>query len=174
MKDKDTDYREMMDKPYLGAWDLSDDEDLILTITKVEEGEVTNDSHKQEKRPLIYFKEVEKPLVCNVTNGEIISNLAGSRSVSKWIGVRIALYPKHNVRVGKQVKDAIRVREYAPKLPEKLVCADCGKTITDHDKYSAKSIAESSRGTYGRALCWECASKAKEAAEAKAKESDVL
>lgn len=171
----ETDYRELMDKTYLGAWDLPENEDLILTISKVTSGDVTNEQHETQKRILITFKEKEKPMVCNVTNAEAISKVAHSTKIEKWIGVRVALYPKHDVKAFGKLRDAIRIREYPPKISDtELKCTDCGKTITAHDKYSAKSIAESSRGTYGRMLCWDCAQKAKKKAEAEAKESDVL
>ena len=171
----ETDYRELMGKTYLGAWDLSDNKDLILTINRVEGGNVENEQHETAERPLIYFNEIEKPMVCNNINGETISKIAGTRIIEKWKGVRIALYPDHKVKAFGKLHDAIRVRPYAPKLDAtNLVCADCGKPISDHGKFSATNIAESSRGTYGRTLCWDCAQKAKEKADAKAKESDVL
>lgn len=167
-----TDYRKLMDKPYLGAWDIPEHEDLVLTIKSVGTEEVMNESHKKEEVMMIRFSDAAKPMICNVTNAKSIAKVAGSTYIEDWKGVRIALYSAVVQAFG-DTRDAIRVRPYAPKL-EKLVCADCGKDITDHSGYSAKSIAESSRGTYGRALCWDCAQKAKKEAEDKAKESDVL
>ena len=168
-----TDYRKLMDKPYLGAWDIPENDDLVLTIKNVAQEEVKGESGRSDDCMVIRFEEVKKPMICNITNGKSISKVAGSKYIEDWRGVRIALYAKE-VPFGREMRDAIRVREYAPKLPEKLVCADCGKEIVANGDYSAKAIAESSRGQFGRTLCFDCAKKAKADAEKKAKESDVL
>lgn len=168
-----TDYRKLLDKPYLGAWDIPERGDLILTIKKVGKESVMNDSHKEEDVMMITFEDAKKPMICNVTNAKSITKVAGSSFIEDWAGVRIALYSAQVSAFG-ETRDAIRVREYAPKLPEKLVCATCGKPIVAVAGYSAETIAEQSRGNYGKILCWDCAKKAKEAETAKAKESDVL
>lgn len=45
-----------------------------------------------------------------------------------------------------------------------LICDDCGGAITDHQtsrgSFSAEKIAEMSRKSHGRCLCWTCAAKA--------------
>lgn len=168
-----TDYRKLMDKPYLGAWDIPENGDLILTIKGVGKEEVMNESHKKEEVMLVTFVDAPKPMICNVTNAKAISKVAGSTYIEDWQGVRISLYSATVPAFG-ETRDAIRVREFPPKLPDKLICADCGKEITDQNGYSAATIAEQSRGTYGKTLCWECSKKAKDAAAKKAKESDVL
>lgn len=169
-----TDYRVMMDKPYLGAWDIPDKGELVLTIDKVDTDKVMNESHKEDEKMLVHFKEAKKPMICNVTNAKAIAKVANSTYIEDWIGVRIILYAAEISAFG-ETRDAIRVRSYAPKLDESnLVCADCEKKITDHGKFKAAAIAESSKGTYGRTLCFDCATKAKAAADEKAKESDVL
>lgn len=169
-----TDYRKLMDKPYLGAWDIPENGELVLTIKSVTTDKVMNESRKEEEKMLIEFSDAKKPMICNVTNAKAISKVAGSTYIEDWAGVRIILYATEVSAFG-DTRDAIRVRPYPPKIDtSNLVCADCGKKITDHGKYSASSIAESSRGTYGRTLCWDCAQKAKDAEASKAKESDVL
>lgn len=169
-----TDYRELMDKSFLGAWDVPLTGDLILTIDKVTKETVTLDGGKKEDHMLIHYKEVEKPMICNVINGQTIAQLANSNYIEDWPGMRIALYAKSGIKVGTKVKDGLRIRETLPKLPDKLVCASCGNPVVAHGGYNAATIAEQSRGAYGKILCWECAKKAKEAADQKAKESDVL
>ena len=163
-----TDYRSLMDKPYLGAWDIPEDADLILTIDRVVQEEVKGESGRSDDCMVIHFTDAKKPMICNITNGKAISKVAGSKYIEDWKGVRIALYAKE-VPFGREMRDAIRVREYAPKLPEKVVCADCGKVIEDHGALKAGALAEGTKATYGRPLCYECAEKAK-----KSKESEEL
>lgn len=169
-----TDYRKLMNKDYLGAWDAAE-ADLILTIESVAKETVKGEGGKEDECMVIHFSEKDtKPMVCNVTNAQRIAKIANSKYVEDWKGVRIALYAEPNIKVGKVYKDGLRVREYAPKLPDKVMCADCGKEIQAHGPVSAKQIAEGTRGTYGRPLCWDCSQKAKAEMDAKAKESDVL
>ena len=159
-----TDYRSLMDKPYLGAWDIPDDHDLIGTIDYVRQEEVKGESGRTDDCMVIHFTDLKKPMICNITNGKSIAKVAGSRFIEDWHGVRIALYEKE-VPFGKEMRDAIRVREYAPKLPDQVKCADCGKVITDHGALKAGALAEGTKETYGRPLCYECAEKAKQAKE---------
>lgn len=168
-----TDYRKLLDKDYLGAWDIPENSDLILTIKSVGKEEVMNASRKKEDVMVLHFTDAKKPMICNVTNAKSISKVAGSTYIEDWVGVRIALYSAEVSAFG-DTCDAIRVREVAPKLPDKLVCAMCGKEVVGTNGYSASSIAEQTRGQYGKILCWECAKKAKADADKKAKESDVL
>jgi hypothetical protein len=37
------DYRKYMDKNFLGSWDIPDGDDLVLTISDVEQNEVKNE-----------------------------------------------------------------------------------------------------------------------------------
>ena len=162
-----------MDKPYLGAWDIPENEDLVLTIKDVTQEQVMNESRKTEECMIIKFNEVTKPMIVNVTNARAIAKVAKSKFIEDWHGVRIALYTALVSAFG-ETRDAIRVRDFAPKLPDKVICADCGKEIQARGGVSAHALAEGTRGTYGRPLCWDCAEKAKKAADEKAKESDVL
>lgn len=169
-----TDYRSLMDKPYLGAWDIPESGELILTIRDAKTEKVMNESHKEDEKLLLYFSDAKKPMICNVTNAKAISKVAGSTYIEDWRGVKIILYSTEVSAFG-ETRDALRVRPYAPKLTDAdLKCAKCGKTITAHGKFTAKAIAESSKGKYGKTLCWECAEAAKKEADTKAKESDVL
>jgi hypothetical protein len=49
------------------------------------------------------------------------------------------------------------------KEPEKLVCADCGHTITPTTKMTAKQIAAGTEQAFGRKLCQGCGLQAKRA-----------
>ena len=159
------DYRIDNDKPYLGHWDLPDDNDLIVTIEGVSKEEVKN-QHGSETKQVLHFVENVKPLIMNkkAIPGAITKAL-GTPKRELWRGKKIALY------VGREPKSddgfAVRVREYAPKV-EELECADCGAVIQDvtidGKTYRAKTVANNALTKFGRYLCYECAQKAKEAA----------
>ncbi len=49
-----------------------------------------------------------------------------------------------------------------PKAADALIlCADCNKIIDARGNFSASEVAEKTRRSYGRCLCWDCAIKAR-------------
>lgn len=158
------DYRKYLDKNYLGAWDVPDDGDLILTIDHAERNEVQNERGKETKT-VLYFKEDYKPMILNKVNPDSISKALGSTKLEDWEGKRIAIFSE-KVNAFGGVKDALRVRPYPPKETD-VFCEDCGQKIAVHGSYSVNKIVTMSRAKYGADLCWDCAMKRKEAGDEK-------
>lgn len=152
---------------YLGKQHINPDEDLIVTIERVEANTVKDARrNSDEEKRILYFQEPEiRPLILNSTNGGRIEKLLGTPYTEEWAGHKIALFLDKTVpnNFGGE-PGGIRVREYLPKV-ETAICADCGKEITAHDKYNVNKIVELTRAKYGDALCWDCGQKRKEAAE---------
>lgn len=161
------DFRKYLDKPFLGAWDVPDGSDLILTIDHASRDTVKNKEGEKIKLTL-HFKERYKPMVCNVTNGKAIAQALGSGNVEDWAGKKISIYVAHDVPAFGGTTDALRVRKYAPKTDE-FFCEECGAeivdTVVDGKTYKAKAIANNSLTKYGRYLCPECSAKLREEAE---------
>jgi len=112
------DYRKMFDKPYLAAWDLYDDQGRpikpTLTIVNVEQGELRSaPGSKVDRCPVITFKGAKKKFVVNKGNGQIISEIAGSKLSENWVGHRITLFAAPTT-VGKRKTEGIRVVPVAP------------------------------------------------------------
>lgn len=111
-----TDYRMFYEKDYLGAWNIPEDGDLILTIVKCSQGELNQPgTNKKTKKPVVKFKETEKGMALNATNGKTIAGLYGNK-VEDWAGKKIALYKSRtrNPSGGDDV-DCLRVRPKPPK-----------------------------------------------------------
>ena len=154
------DYRKYMDKNYLGSWDIPEGEDLILTISNVEQDDVKNE-RGSERKLTIHFAEDYKPLIMNATNCDRITKAYGSPKVEDWVGKRIALTTEKVPAFG-SVKDAVRIRPYPPRETEAF-CDECGQKIQRHGEYSVNKIVQLSKAKYGKCLCWDCSIKAKEA-----------
>lgn len=109
-------WRQMLDSKWLTSADLTvadgSTRDCVVTIEKVEQGEVTNQSGKA-KKPVAWFKGKSKPLALNVTNCKTIARLYGNRPAD-WEGKSITLYVGE-ASVQGDVVPAIRVRTNAPK-----------------------------------------------------------
>ncbi len=168
------DFRKYTGKKFLGAWDVPDGADLILTIDHVELEEVQNEKGKEDK-PVLFFREKNaKPMVCNPTNAGRIANVYKDQrtgklcwDMEKWSGKRVSIYTENVTAFGK-TSEALRIREYIPRDP-KPFCEDCGEEIADEvingKMFRAKAIAERSRSKYGRVLCMDCARAEKERLE---------
>jgi hypothetical protein len=109
-----TDYRKMYDKDYVGAWDLPDNKDTTVTITKVKGGELVGLGGRKTKKPVIFLHGTTKGLALNATNGKAIATMYGNH-VEEWVGKRISLY-KSTTRNpnGDGEVECVRVR---PQIP---------------------------------------------------------
>lgn len=149
------DYRQFMDKTYIGEWDLPENEDLTVEIDHAEVNEVKNERGTQEKLCL-HLRGGYKPLILNATNGANVSEALGTKDVAKWQGKKIILYREKVSAFGKTTM-AVRVRTYAPK--EEFFCEECGAEIKASNGKSPRQIAASTRARYGKQLCADCATK---------------
>ncbi len=115
MTTEKTDYRSLYDKDFIGSWDLKDDKDTTVTITKVAGGQLTAPGGRKSKKPVIYMRGTEKGFAVNATNGKTIAAMYG-KHIEGWVGKRITLYKSttRNPEGGDEV-ECIRVR---PKVPE--------------------------------------------------------
>lgn len=157
------DFRKFMDKSFLGAWDVPDGSDLVLTIDHVSRDDVQNEKGR-EKKMALHFKERDyKPMICNTTNAKAISKAYGSTKVEDWENKKIGIY-KATIAAFGQTTECLRVRDYPPKSDE-IFCEVCGELITDHDKYKAKAIANNALTKFGKYMCWDCAHAAAEGME---------
>lgn len=86
---------------------------VLVTISGYDEYNVAKEGAEQEIRWALHFKELEKPLILNVTNGSIIKHITGSGNFDDWIGKKIVLYNDETIMFGGKMTGGIRVR--APK-----------------------------------------------------------
>lgn len=86
---------------------------ILVTIRSVEQMNVAKEGAPQELKWTISFDEVEKPMVLNSTNGQIIAQITKSEESDNWPGHKIVLYHDPNIAFGGKLVGGIRVR--APK-----------------------------------------------------------
>lgn len=147
------DFRKHLNKTYLGSWDIPEHEDLIVTIDHCEE-QIIKTERGESTEVVAIFKDA-KPMILNKTNQNAIATALKSKKFEEWENRKIALYVNPNVAAFGKTVEAVRVREFAPRVTE-LICADCKRVITDQGGYKARTIAERARTKYGVYLCLEC------------------
>jgi hypothetical protein len=108
------DFRSMYDSNYLYAFDLKG-RDVTVTIKEVKAVKVTNAQKKEQKKPLVTFKESKdaRGLVLCKTNGKSIAAMYGN-DTDAWPGKRITLFAAMVDAFGATV-EAIRIRPLIPK-----------------------------------------------------------
>lgn len=167
---------------YLGAEDIDDTTEPILTIAALWHGEVTLQRGKENK-DVISFKEesVEgirqvRPLIINSTNRRTLRKIYGDTKASTLVGKQIQLYIDHNVRDPQDGgrTDGIRIRPFKPKAQASIPpCSDCGGDIKPAMGKNAKFMAEYTAKNYGVPLCADCAMKRAEQSKAEQQTPEV-
>lgn len=99
------------ESPWLASEDLMGLGEMELTISVIEEHKnVAFDAGRVKDRILaIGFDTIKRRLVLNATNRKKLINLYGNK-VSAWKGKKIKLYIEANIRVGKEIKNGIRIK----------------------------------------------------------------
>lgn len=92
---------------YLKAADLHGRR-VVVTIDSLEMANIGDDTDKL----VVYFKGKDKGVVLNVTNANMIAEIAGTEETDEWLGKQIVLYSTKVDFQGRRV-DAIRV-DYPP------------------------------------------------------------
>lgn len=92
---------------YIAAADL-DNRNVRVTIARVDMEKIGDDT-----KPVIYFKNGKKGLVCNKTNSKTIAAVYGDE-MDDWPGSELILFPIMTDFQGKPV-EAVRVRAPQPK-----------------------------------------------------------
>ena len=105
---------------YLKAADAEDGQ--VWTITKVKV-ETVGQGAKAEQKPVIYFKEVDKGMVCNRTNAKMIAQICRSDDTDDWTGKQIKVIATEVEYQGELVQ-SLRVRTVTTAKASKTAAAD--------------------------------------------------
>ena len=106
---------ELFPSKYLKAIDLDADE--VFTMESLKQEELGD-----EAKPVVYFEEIDKGLVLNRTNANMIASQHG-QDTEKWAGKRITLFATEVDFRGQQTL-AIRVRMRPPRKRKSKVTDD--------------------------------------------------
>lgn len=134
-----THWKSLINPDYLGAYSLSDSDDMTVTIDYVVSEEITGSQGKKEYCTVAHMVG-QKPMILNVTNSKSIGKLYGP-FIEDWAGKQITLYAT-TTKMGGEVVECLRVR---PK-----VVVPAKRTI--QDKGLSRAIAAIKAGTYTTVL----------------------
>ena len=176
------------DSEYLGADDIENDAEPVLTIKNLYRGKVTLQRGPETKNVITFAEETVpgiigevRPLILNATNRQVLKKLYGQVTANALEGKKIQLWIEHGVRnpSKNELTDGIRIRDKKPAAGKAVVvpkCEVCGKDIVGVSGLTSDQVAKMTKEKYGKKMCAECAAKAKaelEAAEKAAAEPEV-
>lgn len=113
-----THWKKLHNPDYLGAYSLPDGNDLIVTIKEVKREFIISVGGKKEECTVAHL-EGQKPMILNVTNQKMITNIHGTPYIEDWKGKQIKLYCATTRLKGENV-ECLRIRPEVPviELPE--------------------------------------------------------
>lgn len=167
-----THWKQLQNNDWIGAYALTDGQDLTLTIDKAMQEQVTGNNGKREMCLTVHWVERDyKPMIVNRTNAKTITKVTGSPYIEDWHGKAITLYVD-TTRLGGDIVECLRIRPYAPKKTKQtaqahtdLICEACGKPIGAAYGMTAEQVADSTEKKYGKRLCADCATAEKDKAK---------
>lgn len=121
-------WKKAFNSEYIGAADLQDYNDIVLTIKEVR-FEQTRGTKEKEMKNVAYFVENMKPMILNATNCKAVRKLAGgSNFINDWQNIRVTLYVERNVKAFGETTDALRIRS-TPPAPAQLKQQEVDVTV---------------------------------------------
>jgi hypothetical protein len=168
------------DSEYLGAEDIDDGTEPILTISGLYNGMVTLQRGKENKDVLAFVEDrvpgihEVRPMIVNATNRKTLRKLYGDAKANTLVGKKIQLYIDHRVRNPEDggLTDGIRIRPNIPKIVV-IKCEGCGNPIQPSNGFTAEKLAQYTESKYGKKLCAVCAAAAAKAAKSGKPEESV-
>jgi hypothetical protein len=105
---------------YLKASDIPLDEEgnsttLVLTIKDVKV-ETLGQGPDAQQKPVLYFHQTDKGLVCNKTNAKALTELFRTDDTDDWIGKKVGLFVA-DVQFKDEMVESIRIKKKAPTGP---------------------------------------------------------
>src|SRR5947209_3260144 len=102
---------QIRDSKYLKKEDV--DPPKLVTIKTITEENVAMEGRPEDLKYALHFDELDKPMILNSTNAQLIAKALGSEETDEWSGQQIVLNNDPNDSFGGKLVGGIRVR--APK-----------------------------------------------------------
>ncbi len=93
---------------------------ILVTIKEVTQENVAKQGAPEELKWCIHFNELEKPMVLNSTNAQLIAQIVKSDETEHWTGVKVVLFNDPSVSYAGKVTGGIRVRAPRGKAAQPL------------------------------------------------------
>lgn len=104
----------------------------LVTVKALRQANVAMDDQPEEMKWTILFKELDKPMVLNSTNIQLLTKALGTDETDEWVGKQVVVYNDPNVSFAGKITGGVRIR--APKKPANPAAAQAtAPTDVDDD-----------------------------------------
>ena len=90
---------------------------ILVTIRECSQQNVAKEGVEPEMKWCLHFDEVDKPMVLNSTNAQVIAIVCQSEETEAWVGKKIVLYSDPSISFGGKLVGGIRARAPVYKKP---------------------------------------------------------
>ena len=111
---------------------------VLVTVRDVTEENIAKDGAPPEMKWCLHLEEMEKPMVLNLTNGQLIAQITKSDASADWPGTKLVLYNEPSVTYGGKVTGGIRVR--APRVQAAKPATVMGRPVAGQAMAKAQPI----------------------------------
>ena len=110
----------MKARRFLGAYLQKEEIPDSGAVARVRAAKEETLEENERSKLILYFEGLDKGLVCNVTNINVLIDVLGSDETDDWIGREVELYVDHGVMFGGKRVGGIRVRAPGLQLKSRL------------------------------------------------------
>jgi hypothetical protein len=107
---------------FLKKTDLGDDEEMILTVKRLELEVNVGTEEKPDYKNALHFEELDKAMVMNWTNLQLASIALKTEDYTEWVGKRLLVWFDPSVQFKGEIKGGLRIRKApsgTPAAPKK-------------------------------------------------------
>lgn len=101
---------------------------ILVTIRECSQQNAAKEGADPEMKWALQFDEVDKPMVLNSTNAQLIALICKSEETDAWVGKKIVLYSEPGVSFGNKLVGGIRAR--APIYRKPVLTATAKQSVT--------------------------------------------
>ena len=149
---------------YLGSWDLEElpSREIVLVIDRITDEEVVVNGKEENCTVCHWTDKAYKPMILNVTNKKMLCRLYKTKETEKLKGKAVCIGIE-KVKAFGDIHDALRIKSVIPKntTAVEIKCEECGNVIKAWGSMSPEQVASYTQKQYGKKLCSDCGTKAK-------------
>ena len=130
-----THWKKLQNPDFLGAFDFQPNEERVVTVKDVKR-QMVKGQEGSEEHTIVHFNEPYKPMIMNATNSKMLTKLAESPYIEKWVGVSFKLVVV-KIKAFGEFMDALRIK--SEKVVKTLPNLSIGTANFDKVKEAIKS-----------------------------------
>ena len=129
-------YKNAFPSKYLKADDISTPRAVEIKSVDFED---VGAAQRQERKLVVHFVELAKPLVLNLINADTIAEISGTNDYEQWPGTTIELYPTKTEFQGKRVP-CLRISEPSRRSTSRTPSNEVPDWVTDPEQAGSEQV----------------------------------